>query len=201
MYNIKEAVIVEGKYDKQRILSFADALVIETTGFDVFKNEETKRFIIEAANNQGIVILTDSDKAGLKIRNFIKTFVPEEMIKNAYIPEVKGRERRKTSPSAEGNLGVEGIEPDLIISALVNAGCCINGEMCKKRGGVTKVMLYEDGFFGREDSLSMRLKLCKTLGLPSKISVNSLLKAINSFCDTEEYRKIAETLANKSKPE
>ena len=197
MLKIKEAIIVEGKYDKQKILSFADALVIETTGFDVFKNKETKRFISETAKKQGIVILTDSDRAGFRIRNHIKSFVPEQFIKNAYIPEIDGKERRKTSPSREGTLGVEGIDEEIIKEALIRSGCTIDGECVEKKEIITRNMLYEDGFFGREDSSLKRKALCETLNLPLKISVNSLLKALNSFCDIETYCKLKEIEENK----
>ena len=199
MQKIREAIIVEGKYDKQRILSLLDALVIETTGFDVFRNDETKEYIKTVAEKQGIVILTDSDRAGMRIRNFIRTFVPEEFIKNAYIPEIEGKEKRKSRPSREGTVGVEGVDGELIISALKRCGCTIDGESFEKKGGITRQMLYDDGYIGRENSAEKRLNLCKSLGLPSKISTNSLIRAINSVCDTDEYIKIKEMEENKRK--
>lgn len=197
MYKIMEAIVVEGKYDKQKILSFADALVIETTGFDIFKNEETKDYIKAVAQKQGIVILTDSDRAGMRIRNLISSFIPENQIKNAYIPEISGKEKRKTRPSREGTLGVEGINSDIIISALKRCGCTVDGESFSKNGGITRMMLFNDGYIGGENSSEKRLKLCKLLGLPSKISTNSLIKALNSVIDEDEYRKITENEVNK----
>ena len=198
---IKEAIIVEGKYDKQKILSFADAVVIETTGFDVFKNQQTKEYIKRLAKEQGIVILTDSDRAGMRIRNYINSFVPKELVKNAYIPEISGKEKRKSKPSREGNLGVEGVDSDVIISALTRCGCTVDGVGLEKLGGITRQMLYNDGFIGGENSSEKRAELCKKLGLPSKISTNSLIKALNSVIDECEYRKITETEENKRKSE
>ncbi len=199
MITIKEAIIVEGKYDKQKILSFADALVIETTGFDIFKNEDTKSYIAKAAIERGIVILTDSDSAGFKIRNHIKSFVPEGRIKNAYIPEIEGKERRKSKPSKEGTMGVEGMDKELLIEALKASGCTINGEALEEDLQISRLMLYEDGFIGGENSAQMRKKLCEFAGLPSKISVNSLIKALNSVCGIEKYREFTESQAKSRK--
>lgn len=199
MYKIREAIIVEGKYDKQKILSFADALIIETTGFDIFKNAETKEYIKAVADRQGIVILTDSDRAGMRIRNYIATFIPEALVKNAYIPEISGKEKRKSKPSREGTLGVEGIDEDIIIEALKRCGCTVDGEGSEKNGGITREMLYNDGYIGMENSFEKRKNLCKMLGLPSKISTNSLIKALNSVIDKEEYAEITKDEENKRK--
>ena len=199
MMKIKEAVIVEGKYDKQKILSFADALVIETTGFDIFRNDETKQYIRSVAQVRGIVILTDSDRAGMRIRNHISSFVPEQYIKNAYIPEISGKEKRKSKPSREGTLGVEGVDARVIAEALKRCGCSIDGESSGNNGGITRMMLYNDGYIGGENSTEKRAELCRLLGLPSKISTNSLIRALNSVVSANEYTNITKTKVNKRK--
>lgn len=196
---IKEAVIVEGKYDKIRLQSFLDAEIVATTGFDVFRNGETKAYIKKLAETRGIVILTDSDYAGFKIRNYIKSFVDEKYILNAYVPEIKGKEKRKSKPSSEGILGVEGIDNDTIISALRTAGCTIDDKIRESKPSVTRIMLYNDGFIGGEGSSAARKKLCEFFGIPAKISTNALIKALNSGISADDYARFKETLEIKRK--
>ena len=128
MISIKEAIIVEGKYDKMRLKSAVDATIIETNGFRIFKDKEKVNLIKQLAQKQGIIILTDSDSAGFLIRNHLRGIVPQEQIKNAYIPQIKGKEKRKDHPSKEGTLGVEGVDEDIILKALQNAGAVCNKE-------------------------------------------------------------------------
>lgn len=191
---IKEAVIVEGKYDKIRLQSFLDAEIVATTGFDIFKNAETKAYIKKLAETRGIVILTDSDYAGFKIRSFITSFADEKHILNAYVPEIKGKEKRKKKPSSEGILGVEGINNDTIIAALRAAGCTIDDKKTEPSAEITRIMLYNDGFIGGEKSSEARKKLCEFFGIPAKISTNALIKALNSGISADDYEKFKKTL-------
>ena len=198
---IKEAIIVEGKYDKIRLQSFLDAHIIATTGFDIFKNTETKEYIKKLAMTKGIVILTDSDYAGFRIRNYIKSFVDEKYILNAYIPEIKGKEKRKSKPSSEGLLGVEGIDNAQILQALKGAGCTIDDKKEKSESPITKIMLYNDGFIGGENSCDKRKDLCEYFGIPTKISTNALIKALNSVTTLEKYMEFKEIEEIKRKQE
>lgn len=198
---VKEAIIVEGKYDKIRLQSFLDAQIIATTGFDIFKNTETKEYIKKLAMTKGVVILTDSDYAGFKIRNYIKSFVDEKFILNAYIPEIKGKEKRKSKPSSDGLLGVEGIDNAQILKALKDAGCTIDDKKEKSESSITKIMLYNDGFIGGENSSDKRKDLCEYFGIPTKISTNALIKALNSVATLEKYMKFKEIEEIKRKQE
>ena len=144
MIQLKEAVIVEGKYDKMKLSQFIDGVIIETNGFRIFKSEQKRAFIKKLAETCGIVILTDSDRAGFLIRNHIKSFVPRERIKNAYIPEIRGKERRKSEPSKEGLLGVEGMGEETILRALRQAGCDIFGPAESREQWLDQRTLYAD---------------------------------------------------------
>ena len=161
MYKIKEAIVVEGTYDKIKLSSFIDGVIFVTGGFSVINNKKKSDTIKTLAANMGIVILTDSDSAGFQIRNHIKQLVPEGQVKHAYIPEVKGKEKRKTKAGKEGLLGVEGISPEIIIKALKDAGCEIDGEktMPKKSPPVTKSDLYLLGLSGTDNSAKKRQAL------------------------------------------
>ena len=163
MISIKEAIIVEGKYDKMRLKSAVDATIIETNGFRIFKDKEKVNLIKQLAQKQGIIILTDSDSAGFLIRNHLRGIVPQEQIKNAYIPQIKGKEKRKDHPSKEGTLGVEGVDEDIILKALQNAGA-----VCGKENQelITKTDLYNLGLTGGEKSKILRTALLKQLKLP-----------------------------------
>lgn len=196
MIKIKEAVIVEGKYDKIRLSGILDTVIIETDGFGVFNDKEKQRLIRFLAEKRGIVIMTDSDSAGFKIRSFIKGITNAENIKNVYIPDVYGKEKRKTEMSSEGKIGVEGMETRVLLEALGKAGVlCSENE---KPGGreITYTDFFEDGITGRENSGEMRKKLARRLNLPEKISSSALLKIINSYMTYDEYK--AETEAVKA---
>ena len=196
MIKIDRAVIVEGRYDKIKLSSILDAVIIETEGFGIFNNKEKQRLIRKLADTKGILILTDSDSAGFKIRSFIKGIVPAEKIKHAYIPDIFGKEKRKTEPSKEGKLGVEGVKKELIIDALEKAGvfCEENEEETKRE--ITKLDLYEDGLSGREDSEALRKKLLHHLDLPERLTSNALVQILNTFLTFEEYKKAVEEIKN-----
>lgn len=194
MLHINGAVIVEGKYDKSRVKNLVDCPVIVTNGFGIFKDEETARLIRTYAQTGVIVILTDSDSAGFKIRGHIKGLVPEERIRNAYIPDVYGKERRKASPSAEGKLGVEGVSDDIILSALQT---CLSADDVENRAPsrrITRMDLFEDGFSGGRNSSRKRAKLIGLANLPQRLPPNSLLDALNSIMDYEEYKSLAQKI-------
>lgn len=194
MLHVDGAIVVEGIYDKARLKNIVDCPVIVTGGFGVFNNKETAGLIRFYAENGGIIILTDSDSAGFKIRGYIKGIVPKGMVKNAYIPDVYGKEKRKAAPSAEGKLGVEGVSDELIIEALKK---CIGNTAPKEenRRKITRLDLFEDGLSGGKNSSELRSRLLKRLSLPERLSANSLLDALNSALSYEEYKKIIAELA------
>jgi len=172
MYKIKEAIIVEGTYDEIKLSGFLEAVIIKTNGFSVIKDKKKLETIKTLAKTLGIVILTDSDTAGFRIRNFIKQYVTDGEVKNAYIPDLPGKEKRKTQASREGLLGVEGVTEEIILKALSDAGCEINGKTANNptTRKITKTDLYTLGLSGGENSVIKRQLLCDKLGLPSKIS-------------------------------
>lgn len=196
MYHVEEAIIVEGAYDKIRLSAFIDGIIFTTGGFSVFSNKKMQQSIRTLAEKTGIVILSDSDSAGLKIRSFIKQIAPGARILHAYIPEIKGKERRKTKSSAEGLLGVEGMSEDIIISALIASGATVNGSSAEAHceRAVTKADMFALGLSGGENSALMRHKLSKKLGLPSKLSANMLIDVINRLLTYDELCAITEEL-------
>ncbi len=196
MIKINEAVIVEGKYDKIKLSGILDTIIIETDGFAIFKNKEKQQLIRFLAEKRGIVILTDSDGAGFKIRSFIKGITKSENVKNVYIPDVYGKEKRKTEFSKEGKIGVEGMKVDIIIDALKKAGVIYSENEKKTSREITHTDFFEDGISGGENSSFIRKALAKELGLPEKISSSSLLKIINSYMTYEEYKQIIEKMYN-----
>lgn len=186
MIKLKEAVIVEGKYDAIRLSGFIDALIITTEGFGIFKNKEKQNFLRRLAREKGLIIMTDSDSAGFMIRNFIRNAVPEEYVKNVYIPDIYGKEKRKDTPSAEGKLGVEGVSEEIIMKALQKAG--VNSVKTEEeRRMITNIDLFEYGFSGRDNSKEKRKKLLSLLELPERMSTSSLVKVLNSFVTYEEF--------------
>ena len=194
---IKEIVVVEGKYDAMAVKRACDATVIETSGFGVFKNKETSSFIAKMAKERGIIILTDSDKAGFVIRRHIQSVVDKKYIKNAYIPTIEGKEKRKITPSKEGSLGVEGMDNNVIINALIRAGATVDDEEKKSLDKlITKADLYEDGLTGGQNSIEKKRKLLKYLELPLSLSTKKLLESINIFLSYDEYRDIIDKINN-----
>ncbi|MBE6818747.1 MAG: DUF4093 domain-containing protein [Ruminococcaceae bacterium] len=187
MIRTNRLVIVEGKYDKIKLESIIDAIIIPTHGFSIFKDKKKCAFIKEYAKKHGVLILTDSDAAGFKIRNYIASMVPAEYILNAYIPDILGKEKRKATFSSERKLGVEGVESQIIIQALKNAG--IEDEKVVE-SHTSSYDLYRLGLFGRPDSKKQRLRLIYHLQLPERISKNNLLKYINRNFTKEGFEAI-----------
>ena len=189
MISVKEVIVVEGRYDKNTLSQVFDAVIVETSGFGLFKDGEKLALLRRLAEKRGLVILTDSDGAGFVIRNYIKGAIDPALVKMAYIPDVPGKERRKSSPSKEGKLGVEGMSAEVLIAALRRAGATLGGETATHRtGGITKATLYELGLSGRPDSAARRRELLKKLDLPEKLGANALLDVLNALYDEESLR-------------
>ena len=197
MIKIKEAVIVEGKYDKIKLSAIIDTVIVETDGFAVFKDKEKQKLIRFLADKRGIIIMTDSDSAGFKIRNFINGITKSGNIKNVYIPDIYGKEKRKTEASKEGKLGVEGMKPDVILSALQKSGVLCDENEKTERREITHTDFFEDGISGGENSSEIRKALAKQLDLPERISSSSFLKIINVYMTYDEYKEAVETVKRK----
>lgn len=191
---LSEAVIVEGKYDKIKLSNILDVFIIETNGFAVFKDKTKLSFIKKLAKERGIIILTDSDHAGFMIRNYISSGVPKEQIKNVYIPDIFGKEKRKNAPSKEGKLGVEGMTKEVIVEALSKAGITSSKSVCSDP--VTTVDFYDLGLTGGAGSKAKRKALCKTLDLPEFLSTSSLISCINNFMTKEEFYSVCQNLGD-----
>lgn len=191
---LSEAVIVEGKYDKIKLSNILDAFIIETNGFAVFKDKTKLSFIKKLAKERGIIILTDSDHAGFMIRNYISSGVPKEQIKNVYIPDIFGKEKRKNVPSKEGKLGVEGMTKEVIVEALSKAGVTSSKSVCSDP--VTTVDFYDLGLTGGAGSKAKRKALCKALDLPEFLSTSSLISCINNFMTKEEFYSFCQNLGD-----
>lgn len=196
MIKTDRVIIVEGRYDKIKLSSIIDAVIIETEGFGIFNNKEKQKLIRRLAETKGLLILTDSDSAGFKIRSFIRGIVPAEQIKHAYIPDIFGKEKRKNEPSKEGKLGVEGIKPEIIIEALQKAGVFCEESRLTEKKEITKLDLYEDGISGKPDSNILRKKLLKHLDLPERLTSNALVQILNTFLTYEEYKLAIKEIKN-----
>ena len=184
-------------YDKIKLSRFIDAVIIVTNGFCVFSDDRILESIKKMADETEIVILTDSDSAGFKIRNYIKQSLPKEMVKHAYVPDVHGKEKRKREPGKEGLLGVEGIKDDIILDSLKKAGCTIDGSATAGKEGreITKADLYKAGLSGREGSSEKRNNaLAHSLGIPMKISANMLLDLLNRLLSYDEFCEIVQNI-------
>lgn len=188
MIKLEQAVIVEGKYDKIKLSSIIDAVIITTNGFNIFKDTEKLELIRYYAEKTGIIIMTDSDSAGFIIRNHIKGAVKKGTIINVYIPDIMGKEKRKLKPSAEGKLGVEGVEKKIILEALEKAG--VTASAGEDREKITKTDLFTLGLSGGKNSSDLRKKLLEYLKLPSLLSPNSMLEVLNTMMSPEELEEI-----------
>ena len=198
MIKVKEAIIVEGKHDKIKLANFIDGLIITTDGFGIFKNKEKQLLIRHLAQTRGILILTDSDGAGFVIRNFLKGSVPPDKIKNAYIPDIFGKEKRKAQPSKEGKLGVEGISEEILCRAIANSGAeCELNESVKSQKEITKTDLFEYGLTGTSNSSKNRDILKKALHLPENLTSNALLDILNCTVTKNEFEHICNELFRK----
>ncbi len=194
MIHMKEAIIVEGRYDCNTLHQIVDTVIIETGGFRIFSDKERIQMIRRIAQVRGIVILTDSDGAGFVIRNFLKGALPAGQVKHAYIPDVAGKERRKRKAGKEGKLGVEGMRPAVLLQALQQAGATIlEGESLAataQQKKITKADLYALGLSGTQDSAARRKQLLQRLQLPEHMSANALLDFINAITDADTLEEI-----------
>lgn len=193
MIHIAQAIIVEGKYDKIKLSSILDAVILVTNGFRIFHDPEKMALIRYYAKTTGVIILTDSDTAGFKIRNYLKGAIHDGTISHVYIPDIYGKERRKEKPSAEGKLGVEGIDKKRLLDAFARAGVLTN-EVPEKTDPITRYDLYELGLSGGADSKSRRKALQKKLGLPDLLSAASLLEVLNTMMTKQELSQLLETI-------
>lgn len=195
MIKLKQAVIVEGKYDKIKLSSIIDTLIIETDGFQIFKDKEKLGYIRLLAETRGVIIMTDSDSAGFLIRSHLVGSVKDGEIINVYIPDIKGREKRKEKDSADGLLGVEGMSEDVILSALSAAGVTADKtDKSEATRRVTKADLYFDGLSGGKNSKELREKLLFELGLPKRISANAIPKALEYLVTYDQYKKAVDKI-------
>ena len=191
MMRIREAIVVEGRYDKNALSQVVDAVILETSGFSVFKDSEKLALLRRLAQKQGLIVFTDSDGAGFVIRNYIKGAIPTEQVKHAYIPDVYGKERRKRAPGKEGKLGVEGMSPDVLVQALLRAGATVEGEKSTApRGELTTADLFALGLTGRADSAARRAVLLRRLELPEHMSAKALLTVLNALYTMEELESL-----------
>lgn len=189
MLKIREAIIVEGRYDRNTLSQLVDAPILETGGFSIFRDKAMLNYFRKLAEKRGLIILTDSDGAGFQIRNYLKGAIPAEQMKHAYIPDIPGKEGRKAKAGKEGKLGVEGMKPDVLRDALLKAGASLEGESpdMPARVPITKLDLYQLGLVGAKDSFSRRSQLKKALDLPEHLSTNALLEALNLLFDRKEF--------------
>ena len=190
MVKIKEAILVEGRYDKNTLSQIVDAPILETAGFGIFKDKKQMDLLRRVAEKRGLIVFTDADGAGFVIRNHIKSVIPGKFLKHAYTPDVFGKERRKSAPGKEGKLGVEGMSREVILEALRKAGATIEGEDAPQSHQITKQDMMALGLSGGTDASAKRLALLKKLGLPEHMSANALLQALNLLYSLEELRAL-----------
>lgn len=189
MLKIREGIVVEGRYDKNTLSQIVDAPIFETHGFEIFKDKDQMALLRAVAARRGLIVFTDSDGAGFVIRNHLKSAIPGQYLKHAYIPDIYGKERRKAAPGKEGKLGVEGMTPDVIVDALRASGATIENET-KDTTGITKQDFVALGLSGGPDSSQKRLRLQRRLGLPEHMSANALLQALNLLYTSEELSRL-----------
>ena len=189
---IREAIVVEGRYDKIRLASAVDTVIETTDGFGIFRNAEQLQLLRRLAAQRGLIVLTDSDTAGFVIRDYLSGAIPPAQLKHAYCPEIVGKERRKTAPSKEGLLGVEGVAAEKLVAALRLAGATFEEETTAADSPpwLTKARLFEDGLNGGADSAARRAWLLRRLGLPQKLSVNRLLAVLNATVTEDAYGQL-----------
>ena len=194
MVKIREAIVVEGRYDKNTLSQIVDAPILETSGFGIFKDKQQMALLRRIAETRGLIVFTDSDGAGFVIRNHIKSAIPGKYLKHAYIPDIYGKERRKAAPGKEGKLGVEGMTRETILESLRRAGATMEGEEVPASKQITKQDLMELGLSGTADASAKRLKLLKHLHLPERMSPNAMLQALNLLYNIEELTTIVESM-------
>ena len=189
---VKEAIVVEGRYDKSTLAGVVDTLILETSGFGVFKDGERLAFLRQVAARRGLIVLTDSDGAGFVIRNYLKGAIPKEQLKHAYVPDVYGKERRKKAPGKEGKLGVEGMTPDVLRTAILRAGATVlDGDAPgRPQGDLTPADLFALGLSGAPDAAQRRAELLRKLNLPEHMGAKALLTALNALYTPEELEQL-----------
>lgn len=193
MVKIREAIVVEGRYDKNTLSQIVDAPILETEGFGIMKNKQQLALLRRVAQTRGLIVFTDSDGAGFVIRNYLKGAIDPKYIKHAYIPDIAGKEKRKAAPGKEGKLGVEGMRPEIILEALRRAGATFEAETTRSPGtGITKQDLMELGLSGGQGSQEKRKQLLKMLNFPEHMSSNAMLQALNLLLTPEELRQMLE---------
>ena len=190
MVKIREAIVVEGRYDKNTLSQIVDAPILETSGFGIFKDKAQLELLRQVAEKRGLIVFTDSDGAGFVIRNHIKSAIHGKYLKHAYIPDIAGKERRKSTPGKEGKLGVEGMTPEIILDALRRAGATMEGECVPTENRITKQDLVELGLSGGAGSSEKRLQLLKKLHLPEHMSANAMLQALNLLYTLDELKDL-----------
>jgi len=194
MVRIREAIVVEGRYDKNTLSQIVDATILETSGFGLFKDKAQMDLLRRVAEKRGLIVFTDSDGAGFVIRNHIKSAINGKYLKHAYIPDIPGKERRKAAPGKEGKLGVEGMRPEIILEALRRAGATMDGEETYSCDTITKQDMMALGLSGGAGSSAKRKALLKALNLPEHMSANAMLQALNLLCSREELAVMAAAL-------
>ena len=193
MVKIREAIVVEGRYDKNTLSQIVDAPILETEGFGIMKNKQQLALLRRVAQTRGLIVFTDSDGAGFVIRNYLKGAIDPKYVKHAYIPDIPGKEKRKAAPGKEGKLGVEGMRPEIILEALRRAGATFEAEASRSpSAGITKQDLMELGLSGGQGSQEKRRMLLKKLHFPEHMSSNAMLQALNLLLTPEELRQMLE---------
>lgn len=194
MVKIREAIVVEGRYDKNTLSQIVDAPILETNGFGIFKDKKQMALLRQVAQKRGLIVFTDADGAGFVIRNHIKSAIPAQYLKHAYTPDILGKERRKAAPGKEGKLGVEGMKPEIILDALRKAGATIEGEEASHGNRISKQDLMELGLSGGANSSEKRLQLLKKLELPEHMSPNAMLQALNLLYSLDELSALMQKI-------
>lgn len=191
MIKISQAIVVEGRYDKNTLSQIVDAPIFETSGFHIMKDKATQALLRKVAKERGLIVFTDSDGGGFVIRNFLKQLIPPKYLLHAYIPDIYGKEKRKAAPGKEGKLGLEGMSREVIVTALENCGATI-GQAAKP--AITKQHLFALGLSGRKNSSALRKALLKHLDLPEHMSANAMLQALDVLYSPEELEEILKSL-------
>lgn len=199
MKKIRESILVEGKYDVHKLKQIVDTQVLQTSGFGIFRDAEKRALLKRIAETRGLIVLTDSDSAGFLIRNHLRGILPKECLKHAYIPQIKGKERRKDQPSKEGLLGVEGMCESDILHALERAGATFEDSEASNchHAGFTKTDFYEFGLSGKAESAALRAEMLRALHLPTGMTANAMLEAVNLIVSREEFLQVLETIKTK----
>lgn len=195
MVKIRQAIVVEGRYDKNTLSQIVDAPIFETSGFGIFHNKENLELLRRVAKERGLIVFTDSDGAGFVIRNHLKSTIDPQCLLHAYIPDVYGKEKRKATAGKEGKIGVEGMPPDVILECLHRAGAIFEDEVSSsQKGGITKLDLFNMGLSGNPDSKTKRKALLQKLQLPEHMSTNAMLQALNVLYTKDEIYRITDVL-------